>query len=69
MKTQYESGRITVREAAQMMHVNEQFVRIGLQRGLLGFGVAIQKERKGNYTYHISPAKFNEYLYGNEGGK
>jgi len=37
---------------------------LGLQRGLLPFGVAIQKEEKGRYTYHISPAKFYEYLYG-----
>ena len=58
----YPNGRITVREAARLMHVNEQFIRIGLQRGVLPFGVAIQKGRKGRYTYHISPAKFYRKL-------
>lgn len=49
-----------VKECAQLLKKSEQFVRIGLQRGILPFGVAIKMSSK--WTYHISEAKVYEYL-------
>jgi len=51
---------LTVKDAARLMNKTEQFVRIGLQRGLLPIGVAI-KNPGGKYSYHISPKLFEEY--------
>lgn len=51
---------IKVALAAQLLQKSEQFVRIGLQRNLLPFGVAIKNN--GRYSYHISAAKFCDYL-------
>ena len=50
--------------AAAMMGKDPQFVRVGLQRGLLQFGEAIKtvdQGRKQRYSYYISPKKFMEY--------
>lgn len=46
--------------AAAAMGKDPAFVRIGLQRGLLPFGVAIKKRegRFRKYSYYISPPKF-----------
>jgi len=52
--------RLTVKEAAEIMGVSQQFVRVGLQRGLLPFGTAIKLSSV--YTYYISPQKFYEYV-------
>ena len=51
---------ITVKEAARLMGKSEQFVRIGLQRGLLPIGSAILGKR-GRYSYYISPELFEEF--------
>lgn len=51
---------ISIKEAARLMDKAPQFVRIGLQRGLLPFGTAI-KNPGGRYSYYISPEKFEEY--------
>lgn len=52
---------MTVTECAKLLDKSPQFVRIGLQRGLLPFGVAIRIS--GNkYTYHIADQKVYEYL-------
>ena len=49
-----------VKEAAKLLGKSEQFVRIGLQRGILPFGYAVKMSSK--WTYHISEAKIYEYL-------
>lgn len=49
-----------VAECAKVLGKSEQFVRIGLQRGILPFGYAVKMSSK--WTYHISEAKVNEYL-------
>ena len=52
---------IPVGEAAKQMGVSPQFIRIGLQRGILPFGCAVNQT--GNrFTYWISPIKFAEYI-------
>lgn len=52
---------MTVSECAKLLGKSPQFVRIGLQRGLLPFGYAI-KLSGDKFTYHISEAKVYEYL-------
>ncbi len=51
-----------VKEAAKLLGKSEQFVRIGLQRGILPFGYAVKMSTK--WTYHISEAKIYDYLGG-----
>ena len=51
---------LSVEVAARYMGVNPQFVRVGLQKGLLNFGTAVQIGG-GRYTYYISPVKFCEF--------
>lgn len=47
--------KITPEQAAAVMGCSSQFVRIGLQRGLLEIGDAVKMSTK--WTYNISPAK------------
>ena len=51
---------ISVKEAAEIMGKSKQFVRIGLQRGLLPIGTAVKLSSI--WTYHISPKLFYEYV-------
>ena len=53
--------KISVTEAARCMGISDQFVRIGLQRGLLPFGNAVPGTGN-NWNYYINPAKFREYV-------
>ncbi len=52
--------RITVADAAKRMEVSPQFVRIGLQRGVLPIGTAVKMSSV--WTYHISEAKLEDYM-------
>ncbi len=45
--------KITVKEAAKITGMTEQFIRIGLQRERLPFGFAVKLSSK--WTYHITP--------------
>lgn len=53
-------SRVSVKDAARMMGVSQQFIRIGLQRGILPFGVAVKMSDR--FTYHISLKKLKEYI-------
>lgn len=53
--------QLSVKETAELLKKSQQFVRIGLQRGILPFGYAIQLNGS-KYTYHISKNKVYEYL-------
>lgn len=55
-----ELVKMKVSECAKLLNKSPQFVRIGLQRGILPFGYAIKMSSK--WTYHISEAKVYEYL-------
>lgn len=55
-----ENNYLTVAEASALMGVSQQFVRVGLQKGILPFGYAVQISR-GRYTYFISKQKFLEH--------
>jgi hypothetical protein len=51
---------MTVAEASELMGVSQQFVRVGLQKGILPFGYAVQISTN-RYTYFISRQKFYEH--------
>lgn len=53
------NNNMTVTEAAELMGVSPQFVRVGLQKGVLPFGYAV-KMSKSRYAYFISKQKFSE---------
>ena len=57
-------SRVTVKEAAELMNCSEQFIRIGLQRGNLPFGVCVKTSTK--YTYYIPRERLNAYLEGRD---
>ena len=52
--------KITVKEAAEIMGVSQQFIRIGMQRSQLPIGTAVKLSSI--WTYHISPKLFYEYI-------
>ncbi|MEY8405069.1 hypothetical protein AALA54_17530, partial [Oscillospiraceae bacterium 44-34] len=54
-------GRITTKVAARCLGKSDQFVRIGLQRGLLPFGTAVPGTGS-KWNYYIDPAKFRVYV-------
>lgn len=59
--TEVPLKKISVKEAARCMGKSDQFVRIGLQRGLLPFGKAVPGTGR-CWNYYINPAKFKEFV-------
>ena len=55
-----ETKSLSIHEAAEIMGKSDQFVRIGLQRGILTFGSAVKLSTR--WTYYISPSRFFEYV-------
>ena len=51
---------MTIAEASKLMGVSRQFIRVGLQKGILPFGYAVQVS-KDRFTYFISKQKFLEH--------
>ena len=51
---------MTVAETAELMQVSKDYIRVGLQRGLLPFGTAVKMSNR--YTYFISKRKLFNYL-------
>lgn len=49
-----------VSECARLLNKSPQFVRMGLQLGILPFGYAIKMSSR--WTYHISEKKVYEYI-------
>lgn len=56
-----DNPNVSIKEAARMLRKSEQFIRVGLQQGILPFGYAV-KINGSKYTYHISRKKLNEYI-------
>jgi hypothetical protein len=50
-----------VSEAAEIMGVSRQFIRVGLQKGIFPWGYAVQISKK-RFTYFISRQKFLEFV-------
>lgn len=55
------SNRVTVLEASEILEVSQQYIRIGLQKGVLPIGTAVQISGK-KWTYHISRALLDKYI-------
>ena len=53
-------NKIMIKDAARIMGKTEQFVRLGLQQGVLPFRTAVKTSSK--YSYYISPEKFYDYV-------
>jgi hypothetical protein len=51
--------RMTVKEAAKLMEVTEQYIRIGLQQGVFPWGYVVKASSQ--YTYFINRQKFLEH--------
>lgn len=51
---------MAVKEVAELLGKSEQFIRIGLQRGILPFGCTVKMSSK--WTYYVREAKLREYL-------
>ncbi len=57
-----EGPNIPITVAARIMGKSPSFIRIGLQRGILPFGVAFKTdEAHEQFDYYISPAQFAEF--------
>lgn len=52
--------KITIKEAAKLIHKSPQFIRVGLQTGRLPFGTAVKVKERWNYL--IYPELFYQYL-------
>ena len=52
-------GKIKPTEAARIIHASDQYVRVGMQRGILPIGTAVKMSTK--WTYNISPKLLAEY--------
>ena len=53
-------NNMTIAEASKLMGVSRQFIRVGLQKGILPFGYAVQVSAD-RFTYFISRQKFLEH--------
>lgn len=56
--------RVSVKEAASLLGVSPQFVRIAMQKGVLPIGTAVKMSSK--WTYHISPYLLERYTRGKQ---
>ena len=52
------NGRVKVADAAKLMGCSEQFIRIGLQRGILPIGHAVKLKQ---WAYYISAPMLEQY--------
>lgn len=53
-------NRMSVKEAAALMGVSEQFLRLGLQQGKFQFGTAVKTSSR--WTYYINTTLFLRYI-------
>lgn len=56
-----KGNNMPVSEAAEIMGVSRQFIRVGLQKGIFPWGYAV-KISAGRFTYFISRQKFFEFV-------
>ena len=57
------TGRnVPITEIAAAMHKDAQYVRVGLQKGILKFGVAIKLDNSNEYNYYCPDRKVWEEI-------
>ena len=54
-----QAEKLTVPQAAEIMGVTPQLLRLGLQQGRFPFGTAVKFKR---WSYYINKDKFYEYI-------
>lgn len=55
------TGRnVPIKEIAKAMGKDAQYVRVGIQQGVLKFGVAIKMEDSNEYNYYCPDKKFGK---------
>ena len=58
------SGKIKIKDVAEVLGVTPSTIHYALQTGSLPFGVAIKRPDKKKYSYIIFPEKYAEYVEG-----
>ena len=53
-------AKVKIEDAARLMQVNPNFIRVGLQEKRLTFGEAVKTSSI--WSYHISPHLFRDYI-------
>ena len=56
-------SRVTIQEAAKMLGITEQYLRVSLQRGAFPFGVAM-KVGSERYTYYVNKERLERWIGG-----
>ena len=52
-------NKITIKQASEIMGKSEQFIRIGIERGILPIGACVRNGSRA--SYYISPKLFYEF--------
>ncbi len=66
---EFTGENVPVTVVAKVMKKDPQFVRYGIQNGILNIGVEFKKEGSSQYDYYISPMKLWQetgYVYKGE---
>lgn len=66
MRVKYSDNRISVEEAAEMLSMNVQQVRVLMQRGKLPIGIVYKAEGSSNNGYYIYKSRIEAYLRGDD---
>lgn len=56
--------RLTTAKVARYLNKSDEFVRYGLIKGILPFGIAQKLPNRKRYSYYINPKLFYSYLGG-----
>lgn len=54
---EFTGRNVPITELAKAMGKDAQYIRLGLQRGILKFGVAMKKENSSEYNYYCPDKK------------
>ena len=63
---EFSGENVPIQVAAKVMGKDLNYVRQGIQQGVLGFGYALKRDGSSKYDYYISPKLFYEitgYVY------
>ena len=53
---------VSIKEAASLLGVSQQMLRVSLQQKLFPFGIAIRIKDSSKYTYYINRQQLNDYI-------
>ena len=61
-ETRAAVGRVSVKQAARLLGVGENRIRVGIRSGIFPFGVEISGKNSARGYYYISPGKLREFV-------